>query len=197
MADAGTLTTRNLIDIGVFAALYFAVITVTGLISAAAPIFLIAGWIVSIPLNGIVIALFVSRVPKLGALTLLGLAFGAIMALSGYHWASIPLPAILGLLADLVITRGPRSTLATRIPIAYAIFSLVLVVPLLPIFLNADAYYADIAAQMGPGYADDMRTLFQPWVPAAWAACLLALGYLGGLLGVRVLRRHFSRSGLA
>ncbi len=197
MTDSGKLTTRNLIDIGVFAALYFAVITVTGIISAAAPIFLIVGWIVSIPLNGIVIALFVSRVPKLGALALLGLAFGAIMALSGYHWAAVPLPAILGLLADLVITRGPRGTLAKRIPAAYAIFSLVLVVPLLPIFLNADAYYADISAQMGPEYADDMRDLFQPWVPAAWAGFLLVLGYLGGLLGVRTLRRHFSRSGLA
>ena len=39
--------------------------------------------------------------------------------------------------------------------------------------------------------------LFQNWVLGVWTLCLLTLGYLGGLWGVRVTAKHFARSGLA
>ncbi|WP_448852093.1 MptD family putative ECF transporter S component [Corynebacterium sp. 335C] len=191
------LTTRNLIDVGVFTALYFVVMWMTGMIGIIAPIFMFVGWAIGILLNGIVVALHLARTPKIGALTIMGLVLGILLTLTGHYWGVIPGAAILGLIGDVIVARGPRATLARRIPIAYAIFTLVFITPLLPIFYNADAYYADIATQMGQEYTDAMRDLFQPWLLIVWTFCLFILGYLGGLLGVRVNRRHFSRSGLA
>ena len=191
------LTVRDLISLGVLTALYYVVLLVPSLIGAFAPILMFVGWAIGILLNGMVIALLITRTPKLGALTLLGLLTGVLMTLTGNTWLTIPGAALLGLAADLIVTTGPRATLAKRVPPAYAVLTLWFLVPLLPIFINSDAYFADVAGQMGEDYAAGMEAIFQPWVIGVWGLVLLVLGFIGGVIGVRTTRRHFARAGLA
>lgn len=190
------MTTRDFINVGIFVALYYVVFFVTGLIGFLNPLAMFLGWSVGLILNGIVIALFVARTPKIGALTLLGPILGVLWTLTGHPVYLIPAILILGFVCDLILDRL-RTRPGLGVPLAYALFSLWMVIPLFPILANADEYYATLTGQMGPEYVESMRAIFQPWVIGVWAVVVVVIGWLGGMLGVRVGKRHFSRAGLA
>ncbi|WP_168582063.1 MptD family putative ECF transporter S component [Gephyromycinifex aptenodytis] len=197
ISPSGRLNTRDYINVGVFTALYFAVNFMTAMVGFAGPAFMFVGWALGILLGGIVIALFIARTPKFGALTLLGFINGLLFVMTGLWWGAVIVCTLLGLIADLIVTRGALPSIAKRVPWAYAVFSLWLVAPLFPVLFNADAYYAGIESQMGADYSNGMRELFQTWVIGVWTICIAVLGYFGGLLGVRATAKHFARSGLA
>lgn len=190
------LTARDLINVGIFTALYFVVAFGTGMIGIFNPALMFVGWVIAILLNGIVVALYLARTPKFGALTLMAAIISVLMTLTGHTPLSIPLMIIVGLIADTAFARlRHRPRLA--VPLAYALLSLAIVIPLLPILFSADEYFATITEQMGPEYTEEMRALFQPWVIGVWAIVAFVLGWIGGIIGVRAGRRHFSRAGLA
>ncbi|MDO4685269.1 MAG: MptD family putative ECF transporter S component [Corynebacterium sp.] len=190
------LTPRDFINVGVFSALYFVVIFSTGMIGFVGPAFMFVGWFFGIILGGIVIALYIIRTPKIGALALLNLIVGVLFTLTGHYALILIIGPIVGLIADLFLA-ADRTKLASRIPLAYGFNNLTMIVPLLPIVINADEYFAEVATYMGEDYTSGMRAILQPWVIAVWAGVVMLLGYLGGLLGVRVSRKHFTRAGLA
>ena len=196
-ASRRKLATRDYINVGIFTGLYFAVISAVGLIGFLNPVFMFLGWAVGILFGGVVLALFVARTPTFGAMTLLGLINGILFLVPGNWWPVAPISALLGMAADAILASGPAATRARRFPLAHAVFTLWFIVPLLPIVINGDAYYEDLRTQMSPEYVDAMQKLFQNWVLGVWTLCLLTLGYLGGLWGVRVTAKHFARSGLA
>lgn len=191
-------TTRELINVGVFSALYFVIIFGLGMIGFVAPVAMFFGWGIAIIIDGIVMALYVSRTPRFGAVTLLGLIVGLLMVVTGHWWATALLAVALGLISDAIIYRGgPAEHTMRRFPLGYAVMTVWFIAPLLPILINADAYFADMAGQMSAEYVEDMRALFQPWVLGVWTICLVILGLIGGVVGVRVGARHFRRAGLA
>ncbi|WP_192796018.1 MptD family putative ECF transporter S component [Corynebacterium sp. 11A] len=184
-----TLTTRDFINVGVFAALYYTVLFVVGLVGFLGPAFMFVGWTLAILINGAVIALYATRVPKVGALALVGLIISLLFVITAHWWGIIIISVLLGLAADFIKSRS--------FPLAYAIFTLWFIGPLVPAILNADEYYADLAEQMGPEYIDQMRELFSNWIIGMWSITLFILGYIGGLLGKKLNERNFQRAGLA
>lgn len=191
------LTTRDLINSAIFAVIYFVIMYGSGMIGFAGPAFMFVGWTISILINGIVVMLLWARVPKVGAVTILGLIVGLGMAPGHTIWI-IPGAIVLGFIADLITWYGvnDRRIRPARAVTAYAVLQLWFLIPLTPILLDADAYYAEITAVMGAEYVSAMRAIFSPTVIGIWAVCLLILGALGGLLGLRMARKHFSRAGL-
>lgn len=190
------LTPRDFINVGIFSALYFIVTFACGMIGFAGPAFMFVGWFIGIMLGGIIITLYIIRTPKIGALALLYAIIGILFTITGHFALTILAGAAFGFIADLFLC-ADRTKLASRIPIAYAFVCLIMIIPLLPIVMNADAYFAEISTTMGDEYTSAMRALFQPWVIGVWAIAVVILGYFGGLLGVRVSRKHFTRAGLA
>lgn len=82
--------------------------------------------------------------------------------------------------------------------LAYTVYSLWYCTPLLPIFYARDEYFADPAMQqMGQDYIEQMKDLLSPTVLAVFSASTVLFGLLGGLLGLRMLRKHFEKAGLA
>jgi energy-coupling factor transport system substrate-specific component len=51
--------------------------------------------------------------------------------------------------------------------------------------------------QMGTEYIGAMDALLSPGVLIAFDVSAVVAGLLGGLLGLRLLRKHFERAGLA
>ncbi|MBV7282716.1 MptD family putative ECF transporter S component [Corynebacterium sp. TAE3-ERU30] len=182
-------TTRDFINVGIFSALYFVVIFAIGMVSLLGPAFMFVGWALAILINGAVIALYSARVPKMGALALLGLINALLFIATSQWWGSAVVMVIIGLAADYLKNK--------HFPLAYAVFTLWLIIPVLPAVVNADKYYAELTEQMGPEYAEQMRELFSNWVVAIWFVALFILGYAGGLLGRKLNRRNFQRAGLA
>ncbi|QPK78999.1 MptD family putative ECF transporter S component [Corynebacterium lizhenjunii] len=193
--SAHRLNTRDLINAGVFSALYFVVTYATGMVGFAGPQFMFLGWFIGIIANGIVLALYVARTPKLGALTILGGLNGLVFMLTGHYFWTLLGGIGLGFLADLLITKTGVSV-PKIFPVAYGVLCMWIAFPFIPLVLDSDAYFADIAEQMGPQYADVMSHLFQPWTIAAVVLGAVISGLIGGFFGVRVSRKHFESAGL-
>ncbi|MEZ5087992.1 MAG: MptD family putative ECF transporter S component [Tessaracoccus sp.] len=190
-----SLAARDLINIGVFTAVYFVIIFASGFIGIVGPWAMFLGFFIGALLGGPVLVLLSVRCAKVGTMALLGLLVAILMVLTGHFWGLLIVLPLLGLAFDLIVQAGSRGRLSAAV--GYALFSLWYVVPLVPIFYSADAYFADIASSMGPEYAAGMRALFTPTIIVVFGAAIAAVAFLSGLFGAKLLTKHFTRAGLA
>ncbi|VEG29968.1 conserved hypothetical integral membrane protein [Actinomyces howellii] len=190
------MTTRDLVNSGVFSAVYFVLLFSTGMLGVINPAMMFVGFALGIIANGVTLALYRARVRKVGAMAVLGVVVGLLMMLSGHPWYLFTISGLLGLVSDLIAAgrkfRDPRTN-----ALAYAVLSLWYVGPWLPMILNREAYRAYIADSMGQAYADSLAWFFSPTMLAAWGVCVFVLGLVGGAFGNSVLQRHFAKAGLA
>lgn len=163
---ANRLTTRDLINAGIFSALFFVITLITGMVGFVGPQFMFLGGI-----NG--------------------LAF----MLTGHYFWTLLAGLVLGFLADLIINKVGLS-ITKAFPLAYAVFCMWIAAPFTPLILNTESYYADIADQMGQSYADSMAQVFQPWTIGVVAIGAFIIGYIGAVIGLRVSRKNFESAGL-
>ena len=104
MKQNSKLTIPDLISIGVFTALYFVLVTIATFGTAAilpglSYVLLPA---VSALLSGCVYMLFVAKVQKFGAITIMGLVMGAFFFSSGHFILSFAANVVCGILGDLI-----------------------------------------------------------------------------------------------
>lgn len=190
------LNTRDFINIGVFTALMFVIVFAFGMLGFFGPAAMFPGFLISILINGIVFALFTARTPKMWALTIMLIIIEILFSVTGHWVGGIAIAIVFGLLADLVVTKGPKS-MKVRFPLAYALFILpIYVSPWMPLFMNQDAYMSQIAEQMGAEYAAKMAQVVTIPILLGFFVVMLIVGWLAGLLGTRVARKHFERAGL-
>ena len=186
---------RNLVLIGVFCCVYFVVMFSGGMLGIFSPIMIMVGGIISTLINGIVIMLYLAKVPQFGSLTILGLITGLGMMLTGHVWY-VPTAIITGLIGDTIARSGNYQGKLTN-PLAYAIFQLWSMALVAPIFTNSDDYFADIEAQMKSAeYADTMRHVFTPTMILIWGVATFIVCLIAGFIGMRTLKKHFTRAGV-
>ena len=192
-----TLKVRDLVNVGVFTVIYFIVTYATGMLGMFGPWMIPIAGAFALLLNGIVIMLYLSRVPKFGALTITGLLIGIVMSVGHSYWTII-MGILCGVIADRIQSKAGRAkTLEPRRgQLAYAVFSVWGVSPLIPVFYDADSYFSKIAESWSADYAADMRTIFQPWVIIVWAVVIFLIALIGAQLGIRANRKHFERAGV-
>ena len=176
---------RNLVLIGVFCCVYFVVMFSGGMLGIFSPVMIMVGGIISTLINGIVIMLYLAKVPQFGSLTILGLITGLGMMLTGHVWYVVP-----------TARSGNYQGKLTN-PLAYAVFQLWSMALVAPIFINSDDYFADIEAQMKSAeYADTMRHVFTPTMILIWGVATFIVCLIAGFIGMRTLKKHFTRAGI-
>lgn len=195
MSKSVGLATRDLISVGIFAALFFVITFVSGMVGFAGPQFMFIGWLIGIVANGVVLALYAARTPKLGAFTLLGLINGFAFMLTGHYFWTLLGCTVLGFIADLILTKSALG-IDRAFPLAYGVFCMWIATPFVPLVLDADSYYQDISSQMGPEYAEAMSQIFLPWVIGIMAIGFLLVGIFAGIIGVRAGKKNFEGAGL-
>ncbi len=170
------LNTRDLINVGVFTAVYFVVMFGLGMLGLINPLVMFVGHALALIANGVVVSLFLARVPKFGAMTTLGVIIGLLMVVTGHYWGTLVFSGLVALVGDLIARSGNyRAPLLNSL--GYAIYSL--------------WYVASV------DYANTFMELVTPTTIVVWGIIVLVLAFVGGLLGQRVLGRHFRRAGLA
>ncbi|MCI1748089.1 MAG: MptD family putative ECF transporter S component [Acidipropionibacterium sp.] len=187
---------RDLINIGVFTAIYFVVTFVSGMVGMAGPAFMFAGFLIGALVNGSVVMLFMARTPVKGAMTIMGIISGLLMVLSGHVWYTVITAGLLGFAADAIVRSGGYQSRKRDI-LAYGVFTLWIVTPLLPIVYQADAYFIEIGKEMGQPYAESMRRLFTPWIIAIWTVVAFLFALFSAWVGTRILDKHFKKAGIA
>ena len=191
-----SLKPKDLITVGIFTALYFVVFFGFGMLGFFGPAVHALGIVLGSLANGIVFALYVTRIRKPGMVFLTAIVSSLLMVLTGHAWTTLVTAAVFSVLAELVLAGG-RYRSARASVIAYGVFSLWVAGPILPLYLQHDAYIANIGEQMGEDYARAWDTLFSPTFMAGLLVAVFLASCLGGLLGQKMLRKHFVRAGIA
>ncbi|PID96329.1 MAG: permease [Actinomycetales bacterium] len=190
------LGTRDFVNVGVFTAVYLVVFFALGVLGLVNPMMVFVGQAVAFVANGVVISLFLARVPKFGALALLGVVISLFMVVAGQYSFMLFVGVSTALLGDLVARSGNYRA-PVPISLGYAVFSMWNIGPLLPIFFDTAGYRELLETSWSVDYANSFMALVTPTAIVVWAVIAFALSFVGGLLGQRVLGRHFRRAGLA
>jgi len=191
-----SLKPKDLITVGIFTALYFVVFFGFGMLGFFGPAVHAVGIVLGSLANGIVFALYVTRIRKPGMVFLTAIVSSLLMVLTGHAWTSLLAAAVFSALAEVVLARGHYRSARASV-IAYGLFSLWIVGPILPLYFQHDAYMADMRTEMGEGYAQAWEALFSPAFLAGLLTLVFIASCLGGLLGQKMLRKHFVRAGIA
>lgn len=188
---------RDLLRVAIFVVIFIVVEYVIGMLGILAPLVYVVIMPISAVINGITFMLFVSRVRHAGMVTLFAVVLALFFTLDGNTLISTAMIIVVGVLAEVILWSGRyRSTWAAIV--SYAVFALCYFSPFLPMFIDPDRYLDHGAwAQMGDTYLTAAKALLTGPVLSVLALGILVAGFLGGLLGSAILRKHFVRAGLA
>ncbi|MBS7578246.1 MULTISPECIES: MptD family putative ECF transporter S component [unclassified Enterococcus] len=190
------LKTKDLISIGIYTALYFICVGIgTLLANILIPVFssiLIPGIVglISAPIY----LLVCSKIPRFGAITIMGLIMGLFFLISGHFALSFIPYVICGIIADCIQNfTGNRQKNATKI-ISYIIFTFGCTGPLLPLWFMKQAYIDSLVSRgKDTAYINDV---FQSITPATFWICIIAtivLSLIGASIGIKIINKHFIR----
>jgi energy-coupling factor transport system substrate-specific component len=187
------LTTKDLIMAGAFAALYlalfFAVATVTGFVPI---VYIFTPFILSLVL-GPVYMLYVAVIPKRRAIMVLAVLVGLLTSMDGF-WICLVWSFALGLAAEFIARRGVSS--GRRLVLSFMVFGGTNMGPDWVLLLAKQRFLDACAGYYGQDYADAIDRLTPWWIIFVFFAMALAGGLIGGMLGSRILKKHFEKAGI-
>lgn len=190
-------TARDLTGTAIFAVIMIVVTYAIGMLGIFSPLVWLAIVPISVLVNGIVFMLFLTRVKHAGMVTLLGIVVALFYLLTGNTIFSTIGIILLAVLAEVVLwVGGYRSRWAAIW--AYTIFALSFFTSFLPLVFDRENYLRSPSfTTMGEEYVTGADALTTLPVLGVLAIGVAVAGFLGGLLGSAVLRKHFVRAGLA
>ena len=193
MKDPKRLNGKDLINVGVFTAIYFVIIMALAMLGFI-PIFM-PTYSVLMPLfGGIVFMLFLTKVKKFGMVLIMNILMGILMWLTGMSYYALVIGTVAGLIAEFVL-KGREYRSARRAVIAHGFFSLWVWSNYIPLFFFAEKYWST-RQNFGQEYIEALTRLMPMWIcPVHFVLCF-ASGILGGLLGLKVLKKHFAKAGI-
>ncbi|MDO5717034.1 MAG: MptD family putative ECF transporter S component [Tissierellia bacterium] len=189
------LKVKDLILIGVFAIIYFIVMFAVGMMGMVPILFLIYPTVLGI-VAGTIIMLFEAKVPKPWALFILGMIAPLCMFFMGHTYV-IPLGALVVMLIAEFIRRSGGYRSLKKDMMACAVFNIWICFSLMQMLLMHEAYREMTESMMPGGYFDALEKLI------SWPSMLLVIlgalvgGYMGAIIGKKLLKKHFEKAGIA
>jgi len=189
------LQTKDLINVGIFTAVYFVIFFVTGMLGYIPILFVLIP--VYIPITtGIPFMLFMTKVNKFGMITIMGGLLGTLMFLTGHTWIPVITGLIFGFLSDLIMSKGKYRSFR-YISVGFGLFSLWSMGAMLPIWIMRESYFEYIRQSMGEAYTQAIFDLTPPWLLWVIFITTFVFGLVGAKFGRKVLKKHFKRAGIA
>lgn len=193
MKNENKLNGHDLMNIGIFGAIYFVILFVVAMLGMI-PIFLPLLSVFVPIIGGIPFMLFLTKVKKTGMIFIMAIIMGLLMLFTGMGLWPLLTSFIAGLIAEAIFKSGNYRS-AKKAVVAYGFFSLWIFGNYLPLFINPEQYFAQ-RASFGQAYADAVTKLMPSWMAVILFIACFVCGILGGLLGQKVLQKHFEKAGL-
>lgn len=192
--DSKKLTAKDLINVGLYTAIYIVIFFVVGMLNAI-PVLYPALDILIPLITGIPFMLFLTKVEKFGMVTIMSVICGAFWFLMGYTWTA-PLGYIaFGIAADFVLKSGNFKSFKKSV-LGFWLFSCGMIGCQAPMWVMADTYMAGVEQSMGAEYATQLAYYMPSWMGIAGIAIIFVGALLGALLGRKMLKKHFERAGI-
>lgn len=189
------LNAKDFINIGVFSVLYFIMFFIAGMMGYI-PIFSILIPLVLGILGGIPFVLFLTKTQKFGAVTIMGILVSALCFLMGQSWISVIFGIVFGLLADLILKAGEYKS-AKHTVLGYCVFTEWVIGSMLPMWIMRDVFFESYLNNGGTEeYINAVMNLTADWMLPVVVLLGIVGGFVGGLLGKAVLKKHFVKAGI-
>ena len=187
------LVLKDLVNIGIFAVIYFAGMFIVGMPLGFMMITYMMFPFLAALVLGIVVQFFLVKTQKPFALFIFTVLPGIAMTLMETPVTVIH-ALIIGLIAEYIRKTIGYHTSKGNI-VSYAAMSLWLVGPFWQLFILKEQYYALTLETQGAEYAEKLFSI-PIWIMPILYVTAFAGGILGGLLGKKILKKHFEKAGL-
>ena len=107
----------------------------------------------------------------------------------------IPFSVVTGLIAEVVYRSGNYKSMKAAV-LTCGVFPMWACGNYLPLFLQRDQYFAD-RVNYGQDYVDAVMSMTPNWMFFVLLIMTFVAGILGGLIGKKLLKKHFVKAGIA
>ncbi len=182
-----------MVNIGIYAAIYMVINIVLSMMGYIPILMVLLN--VLVPLIGATpFMLFTTKVNKFGMIWIFSIIIGILMALTGMGFYAIFTSVVCGLAADLIAKSGNYQS-RTKMIFATTVFSGWVWGNFLPFFINRDVLLSADSA-MGIDYGKVLSSLLPNWMCPVLLAVTFIAGFIGALIGQKLLKKHFNRAGI-
>lgn len=188
------LNAKDLINVGIYTALYLATTFVVGMLNAFPIMHPISYFYIPI-IAGIPVMLFLTKVSKFGMVSIMATLLGMAWFIMGYTWVALVAYIVAGVIADLIYKSGDYKSLI-KIILGYWVFSCGAIGLQLPMWIMADAYFTHVREVAGDTYANGLLKYMPWWMGVAGIFIILAGSVIGVFLGRKLLKKHFEKAGI-
>ena len=195
MNSKQTLKGKDLINIGIYAAIFCVIVTAIAMLGFI-PIMLPMLCVFVPILGGIPYMLFLTKVDKFGMISIFSTIVGLFLWVTGMgYWPTI-FGIVFGVLTDLIAKSGNYKSSKKDI-LGCGVFNIAVFGNFVPLFTNIEAYFST-RQSFGEEYIGTLTGIFaNTWlIPAMIASCVIC-GWIGGFLGKALLKKHFEKAGIA
>ena len=189
------LQAKDLINVGIFTAIYF-VIFFAGMMLGYIPIFIpLLGFVCPI-LCGSPFMLYLTKVKKIGMVSLSGIILGLLNLLIGSGVLVLVFGVVFGIVADLIMKAGKYSSWKCTL-LGNGVFSLWIMGFVSRMFLTRTEFFESLISGYGQEYVNTLMSYTPNWMYPVLLVVTFIGGILGALLGKAVLKKHFEKAGIA
>ena len=188
------LKIKDLVTIGVFTVIYVVIIFALGMIGFLPVLYLVYPALLGI-VSGTVIMLFMAKVQKPWALLILGMLTSVFMMVEGNTYLLIIHSFVVMLIAELIRRVGNYNSFKYNM-LSFAIFNTWICGSLMQMLLAREKYI-ELSMMMGKEYVDALIELITyPHMALVYAGALIG-GLIGAYIGKILLKKHFTKAGIA
>ena len=189
---------KDLISVGVYTALYFIMVA----ISALLVVFIIPGYsyvfipVISALLSGTIFMLMVAKVPRFGAITIMGSIMGIFFFIMGRFPGALFICIAIALIAD-GIAYAVRYKSRKGLLLSYLFFSFSTIGPVVPMFVFPNLYI-DQLVEVGRD-ASYIESAFSNISQNTFLILMVGIviaAFIGGLFGQKMMKKHFEKAGI-
>lgn len=189
---------KDLIAIGVYTAMYFIIVA----LSALLVVFIIPGYsyvfipVISALLAGTIFMVMVAKVPRFGAITIMGSIMGIFFFLMGRFPGALVICIAIALLADGIAYLFKYKSKKGLI-ISYLVFSFSTIGPVIPMFIFPNIYIDELVEHgRDASYIEGIFSSISQNTFIILVITIFIAAIIGGLFGQRMMKKHFNKAGI-
>lgn len=191
------LQTKDFISIGIFSLIYSVVAFFVGGIVQMTPLtFPFMPPVVAL-FTGTVFMLYIRKIPKRGSLTALGIIAAILLFVTGMFWMMSVFFLVFGMIADAVCASGAFRSFKRNLA-AYCVLSLAPMGAYIPMALLPVQFSKFMSKKGNASAFSDVVTRIgkSSWIIPAMIGTTLVCAVVGGLIGQKLLKKHFEKAGI-
>ncbi len=192
-----SLQTKDFISIGIFSLIYFVIAFSIGGIAQMTPVtFPFMPMIVAL-FTGSIFMLYTAKIPKRGAISILGILSGILLFVTGMFWMMSAFFAVLGFVADFIVSSGHSGTFKRRL-IAYCVFALSPMGAYVPMAVMPEQFDKFMRKKGDfSSFAEVINAIgVNKWAIPVMILGTIACALIGGFIGKKLLKKHFEKAGI-